>query len=264
MNKNIEFDKEKCIGCFMCRQVCPFNVIEFIEERPALNPGKSCLQCMHCAVVCPAEAISYNGKNPVIDKRNRTLPEDFTESLESHLMSRRSYRHFTNQPVSREILEHALQVACWAPSAKNQHLTKYIIVDKKEVIAQIMETILEFAKDHSDLDIIVKEYEEGNNPVMGNAPTLLLAYSSDSAINPVGDGTLKLYTAELLLQAQGVGSCWAGYLTRLSNRIPKLRKLFDLPEGSSFIGALMLGYPEKLENYEKIPERVKKQEIKWL
>ncbi len=265
MNRNIEFIKEKCIGCFKCRQVCPFNVIEYIEGKPRLNPNKICLKCMHCAAICPVGAISYDGKNAVVNDEFPELTKEFPDLLEAHLMKRRSYRHFKAEPVNRESLEHALKIACWAPSAKNEHPTKYVIVDKKETIDKIMKIILSFAEKHHELDMIVKEYQEGNNPIMGNAPTLLLAYAPNHSINPIGDTTLKLYTAELILQSKGIGSCWAGYLTRLSNSIPELKELFDLPEGNSFVGALMLGYPDhKVEQYDTIPERIKKQDIKWL
>lgn len=265
MNKSIEFIKDKCISCSKCRQVCPFNVIEYIEGKPRLNPDKVCLKCMHCAIICPVGAVQYNGENAVLERDVPELTEEFPELLEVHLMKRRSYRHFKTQPVDRECLEHALQIASWAPSAKNEHPTKYIIVDNKQTIDKIMKIILEFAEKNHELDLIVKEYQEGNNPVMGNAPTLLLAYAPANAINPIVDSTLKLYTAELILQAKGIGSCWAGYLTRLSNSIPELKELFDLPEGNTFVAALMLGYPDyNVEHYDAVPERIKKQDIRWL
>lgn len=259
----IKINNEKCIGCLKCVEVCPFTVLDVVDGKPKLNEKKNCLRCMHCAATCEVSAITYGEESAVLEKEIKKLPENFAEMLENHIMARRSYRHFDSTPVDRGVLEGALKAACWAASAKNQQGTKYVVVDTREVIDKIMEDILTFARETGAIPEVVAECERGNNPIMGNAPTLLLAYAPEADVNPLGDTFLKLASIELLLQAQGIGSCFGGYLARLSNNVPVLKELFALPEGNSFYGALMLGYP-KGENYSRIPERLQRQEIKWL
>lgn len=259
----IRIDKQKCIGCKKCVSICPFTVLEMADGKAQLIENKFCLECLHCAATCPKQAISLEEKAGILDEKVAALPEDFIKLLESHVMTRRSYRHFKENPVERAVLKRALHVASWAPSAKNQHPTNWMVVDSKEIIDQMMQHIVDFVKETGTSPEVLSELEKGNNCVIGTAPTLLLAYAADKTINPLADTSIALTTVELLLQAQGIGTCWAGYLTRFCNAIPQLKELFELPEGNSFYAALMLGYPDK-EDYPSIPERAKKQEIKWL
>ena len=106
--------------------------------------------------------------------------------------------------------------------------------------------------------------EIGNNVVMGTATSLLLAYADDNSISPETDTAIAMTTAELYLQAKGVGTCWAGYLKRMANTIPEIKALLPkLPEHHSFYGAFMLGYPEN-EEFLHIPQRFKRADIEWV
>jgi heterodisulfide reductase subunit A2 len=52
-------DQEKCSGCRICNNLCPFNAITFIEERAVsdINPAL-CQGCGTCVAACPASAIT--------------------------------------------------------------------------------------------------------------------------------------------------------------------------------------------------------------
>ncbi len=261
----IQINEKKCVGCLKCVKVCPFTVLGEKEGKPFRRVGKACLKCMHCAAACPKEAISFDGKDAVSHRDMIKLPENFPAALEQHIQTRRSYRHFEERPVDRKILRDALDLTSWAPSAKNQHPAKWIVVDSQDVIREMMDCILEHVKETGNSPEIASEYEqEGNNVVMGTAPTLILCYGRNNAINSPQDVAIAMATAELILQARGIGTCWAGYLTRLCNAIPKLRELLpELPENNSFYGAFMAGYPKE-ETYLRIPERLKRAEIQWV
>ena len=49
-------DKEKCISCGKCRQVCPMNVDMTDNSRKRLN-GTECILCMECVKACPRKAL---------------------------------------------------------------------------------------------------------------------------------------------------------------------------------------------------------------
>ena len=264
----ITIDEVKCTGCLTCLSVCPFTVLEAPDGKPRLTEGKGCLACMHCAAACPEKAISYGEKPAVIDKQavqtEDIAEENFSEQLKTHILKRRSYRHFSSKKVDRKLIEEALELASWAPSAKNQHPTKWVIVDDENVIKEMMQIILEKEEEIGSSPEILSEYAAGNNVVMGTAPTLLLAYASDYAISPETDTAIAMTTVELYLQSKGVGTCWAGYLKRRCNSLPELQQLLPkIPRGHSFYGAFMMGYPEN-EEYLHIPERVKRAEISWV
>jgi len=78
-DKHIEID-EKCIGCILCREACPYDAIKMKttlsepirEPIPTINP-KLCLNCGACVAACKTGAIELvaSGKeeiHPVIDE----------------------------------------------------------------------------------------------------------------------------------------------------------------------------------------------------
>lgn len=259
----ITIEQDKCISCFKCVSVCPFNVLEIVNDKPDAGEGKMCIKCLHCAAACPQNAITLDGLEGVLPAEIPELPEDQHKRMEMSLLTRRSYRRFQPKPVPADIVMAALNVAAWAPSAKNQHPAKWVVVNSENKIMTIMDIILEHVRETQQYIEIEKLYEKGRNVVMGNARTLILAYARTNAVNPAVDSALALYNAELALQSQGIGTCWAGYLTRMCNQIPQLREILELPEGCQFYGALMAGYPEN-ERYLHIPNRHKQPDIKWL
>ncbi|MBR6798667.1 MAG: nitroreductase family protein [Firmicutes bacterium] len=259
----IRIDKEKCTGCLTCLSVCPFTVLEEVDGKPQLAEGKSCMACMHCAAVCTEKAISFGEQEAILQSALTKMPEGFDKELKGHILRRRSYRHFSSEKVDRKLIEEALEIASWAPSAKNQHPTKWIIIDDSTTLEKIMGHILKYAEENNISPEIISEYAAGNNVVMGTAPTMLLAYASDYAISPETDTAIAMTTAELYLQSKGVGTCWAGYFKRMCNAIPEIKELLPkIPRAHSFYGAFMMGYP-KDEEYLHIPERIKRADIKW-
>ncbi len=52
----IEIDKNLCIGCGKCLQVCPNQAISIIQGKAEINQV-FCSECYRCVEVCPREAI---------------------------------------------------------------------------------------------------------------------------------------------------------------------------------------------------------------
>ena len=260
----IQVNKDKCVKCLKCIKVCPFTALGEEDGYPAAR-RKMCIECMHCAAACPEGALTWEGEAAAQAQPGPPLGPDFPEQLETMVLQRRSYRHFKDMPVDREVLQHVLELADWAPSAKNQHPHGWIVVDTKETIDKMMDAIVEYSKENNVSPEIVKELEnENNNVVMGESRTLILCHADSKAINAPADSAIAMTTVELLLQSKGIGTCWAGYLTRMCNAVPALQQLLpQLPDGHSYYGAFMVGYPER-EEYNAVPVRLKKAEIKWL
>jgi ferredoxin len=67
-NYNVNGD---CIGCGICKEVCPVGNIEIISNKPEFK--HNCEQCMACIQYCPKSAINYGNKTQ--NKRRYTNPE---------------------------------------------------------------------------------------------------------------------------------------------------------------------------------------------
>lgn len=60
-----------CIGCGICKQICPRQNIQIIAQKPVWN--YDCEQCMACIQWCPQEAIEFS--NHPITKEHYHHPE---------------------------------------------------------------------------------------------------------------------------------------------------------------------------------------------
>jgi ferredoxin len=60
-----------CVGCGVCKEICPVKNIELVNKRPVFN--NNCEACVACIQYCPRQAINYKDKT---QKRKRyTNPE---------------------------------------------------------------------------------------------------------------------------------------------------------------------------------------------
>ena len=51
-----QVDKEKCIGCKVCVDVCSVGAISMVDDKAQIDVNK-CIDCGKCAQICPQEAI---------------------------------------------------------------------------------------------------------------------------------------------------------------------------------------------------------------
>ena len=121
------------------------------------------------------------------------------------IYQRRSYRRFLKKKVPGDILRAALVAAENAPSAKNEHPVRWIILESEEIRQCIMDWILEYCKENQVSMELISEYANGNNPVMGENAVIIIGICRRNSINPAQDTAIALTTAELLLQAEGIG-----------------------------------------------------------
>jgi len=74
LGKNI-VDAGKCVGCGACVVVCPFNCLEYVDEKP--NLAKECKVCGICPQVCPQNDWSQSKAEVFVFGRTRKPEEDF-------------------------------------------------------------------------------------------------------------------------------------------------------------------------------------------
>ena len=53
----LRLDRDACIGCGMCLDVCPHGVFEMQDKRAAIREADLCMECGACKRNCPAGAI---------------------------------------------------------------------------------------------------------------------------------------------------------------------------------------------------------------
>ena len=118
MRPEITFNPDLCVKCGLCAEACPTHHISMTEDGPMAHHNRRCLLCMHCSAACPQKAIHF-AHVPAFAEYPDT-PEDETLKL---IMTRRSIRRFKAAAPEAEDIAWALDIAQWAPSGINRHLT---------------------------------------------------------------------------------------------------------------------------------------------
>ncbi len=54
----LKLNREQCIGCGMCLDVCPHQVFRKEAKKVVINDLDGCMECGACQRNCPAGAIS--------------------------------------------------------------------------------------------------------------------------------------------------------------------------------------------------------------
>lgn len=253
----ITVSADKCVNCGSCAAVCPTHHITGGETGPLVHPERPCLRCMHCAAACAGQAIHFDFVPPYAEYPD--MPEDDTLKL---ILTRRSNRHFKAEAPERDDIQWALNMSQWAPSAKNVHPVRWIVIHGKEKCRAVYDLAVDACQAANIMPELVAQREKGNHDsVVCGCSTIILALASDDALYGDTDAVIAATTLELLLRKCGIGSCWGGYLSTLGNRLPSVKTALGVPDKQHISAALLCGYPEG-ENYCNVPWRPAAQ-VEW-
>jgi nitroreductase/NAD-dependent dihydropyrimidine dehydrogenase PreA subunit len=265
--KSFTVDSEKCNKDAICVMDCPTNVIQMDSPdevpRPTPDFEDYCLRCGHCIAVCPTGAFSLDWLNPdqcPPIRKELALTEQQVAQL---LRRRRSIRNYKDQPVEREKLAKLLEIACYAPSARNNQHWHWTVVEDpaqtRRLAGMVIDWMREVIKQHPGqaelrgFPRVVSAWDAGQERICRGAPHIIVVHGDKTYGFGAEDGALALSYLELYAPAIGLGSCWGGYFYSAVNACQPLFEALGLPADHRAFGAVMVGYP-KLK-YQRLPLR---------
>jgi len=153
---------------------------------------------------------------------------------------RHSYRgDFTDQPVPREDLEKIVQAGIQAPSAKNEQVTSFAIVDDPQLLKQIAE-IVDRRVCNTAKAMIVCVVDP--RPVIG-----ALSFA-------VEDYAAAVENMLLAVTALGYATVWLDGALRHEDKAARISQLLSVPQGKTVRVILPLGVAvEPGKQKEKLP-----------
>ena len=142
------------------------------------------------------------------------------------ILTRRSIRKYTKQPVSDEVLKELLEAAMYAPSASNQQPWCFVVIKDRKILNEI-------PKYHTYAQMLKEA------PV-----AILVCCHSDLQSGEFGVQDCSAATQNILLaaHAKGLGAVWLGvYPTE--PLVTATKKLLNLPKHIIPISLISIGYP---------------------
>jgi coenzyme F420-0:L-glutamate ligase/coenzyme F420-1:gamma-L-glutamate ligase len=160
------------------------------------------------------------------DLRRETMDPSLKENLIGLISSRRSIRRFASSAVPHQVIDRALTVATLAPSAHNAQPWRFVVIDKGEKRARLVEEMAQLFQSDLMRDSLppeeIKKRVSLSKDRVFNAPVLILvcltmedmeSYTDKRrteaeylmAVQSVGAAIQNLL---LVAQTEGLGSCW--------------------------------------------------------
>ena len=263
----ITVDQEKCNHDGICVAECPARIIRMDskEDYPSPTPDFKdfCLKCGHCVTVCPIGALSLEWLSPEDCPPIKHELAVTPEQAEQFLRGRRSIRAFKDKTVPRTILEKLFEIACSAPSAKNQQPWHWIVVQKPAEVRRLAGLVIDWMHTVIQNNPVMAEtmgfpravacWDEGYERICRGAPHVIVAHADKNWRFGAEDCTLALSLLDLYATSLGLGTCWGGYFFKAVNAYPPLFEALGLPSDHLAFGAMMVGYPKF--KYQRIPIR---------
>ena len=253
-------NRDKCIGCTLCKQDCIVNDIEMIDGKSYIK-NEVCIKCGHCIAICPVKAISSDDeKEYSMDEVIEYNKEDFDidpEKLMNFMKFRRSVRLFKEDDVEEEKIQKIIEAGKFTQTGSNTQDVSYVIV--KDKLQEVRKIVLETLNAMSDKMIsdentskqfivyaymwkqMYKDFLENpddQDRLFFKAP-LLMAVKANRILN----GALAASKMELMVNALGLGTYFSGFLERALSVNPKIGELLQIGQGEEFVACMLIGYP---------------------
>jgi len=144
------------------------------------------------------------------------------------IFNRKSVRKFTDEKVSKEILEQLVKAGMAAPSAVNLQPWVFIAIDDREILKQLHDT-LPYAKMLKNAAIVVC----GDNSI-----------KSKNSGNQYWVQDCSAATQNILLAAEALelGAVWTAVFP-VKDRMESVVKILNLPDHITPLCVIPIGYP---------------------
>jgi iodotyrosine deiodinase len=176
-------------------------------------------------------------------------------AFHAEMSLRRTTRHFSNDPVPRDLIESAIRTAGTAPSGAHQQPWTFVAVSDQDLKAQIREAAereeREFYHGKAPdawLEALLPLGTDEHKPHLTDAPWVVVLFRHAYGFSPDGTKRTYYYTEESCGIAAGlfiaaVHQMGLVTLTHTPNPMGFLRGLLDRPPNEKAMLVMPVGYP---------------------
>ena len=252
INAKFNVNKDKCIGCGLCLNVCPGNmvggdVLRLDGGHPVMVDQtkfgwQGCWRCQHCLAVCPTGAISVLGVSP--DEVSGKPDVSIREELPKLIKYRRTCRDFKKKDVDAGVIDEILKAVSAVPTGGNNQRLEFSVVSTREAMRKVYDAVF-----GSSQTSFLEEEKDGDMSALRiyDAPHLFIAHKASGERFRDGDVVeINLATAyfELLANAYGLGTVISTYSAELLTKNKDALKILNIPDDHRFMTVVGFGYPK--------------------
>ncbi len=195
---------------------------------------------------------------PTTIEFTRREPAEMLEraaSFRSTMLTRRTVRHFTDEPVDEQVIRHAIATANSAPSGANMQPWHFVAV-KDQAVKQKIRTAAEaeekelYTRRASDewLSALAPLGTDADKPFLEIAPWLIAVFARKHTVTTDGSKLKHYYTPESVGIATGLliatlHYAGLGTLTHTPSPMGFLREVLGRPDHEKPYLLLVTGYP---------------------
>jgi ferredoxin len=263
---DFKVDRDACIRCNACVRDCAFKVLSSDDNGfPAMLHPEKCMRCQHCFAICPVGAISVDGvkSSDAVAVKDLELPT--ANQIANWFKSRRSVRKFSNEDVDPRVLDKVLKLLANSPTGCNARALTFTCYPNRAAVKEFQAAFLKAIEEHRDgskllprwIAIPAIKLRKGDEDIFFRGASGILIVSSDETAagvaTPVQDVTIACSNFELLANANGIGTCWCGFLKLVQNEVPELlEKVVGIRRTTPFYAIL---FGKRAVNYMRCTER---------
>lgn len=143
------------------------------------------------------------------------------------VLTRRSIRSYSDNPIPKDKIKTLLEAAMSAPSAKNEQTWCFVVLDEKQYLKKI-------ADSHPHADML----RQADKAILVCGDLKKEKTENYWMIN------CSAATENILIAARGlgIGSCWIGIYPR-AERVRMMKEIVELPDHVVPFALVSLGYP---------------------
>ncbi|MBO5643302.1 MAG: nitroreductase family protein [Kiritimatiellae bacterium] len=268
-----EVDKNKCLKCGICVKDCAFGALGVGKDQtPVMKQPQNCMLCQHCFAICPSGAVTFDGIRPeeALEVESADIPT--AQQMENWMKVRRSMRSFKDEDVDRALIEKLLKLLANSPTGCNARGLTFNCYPDRNAMNKFRKSFIKVLEEHRDGSKLLPRWlaapaiklRNGTGDMFFRGATGMLIVSCDETktgvATPLEDVVIACSNFEHLANANGISTCWCGFLKLVQNEVPELlEKIVGIRRSTPFYAIL---FGKGSTKYTRGVERGRYAEIK--
>ncbi len=165
----------------------------------------------------------------------------------NNILDRRSVRNFTEEKVSKEILDQLLEVAVWSPNAGNRQRTRIVVSQDNALntrLGKAQNVVYGQFNGGKKIELSEELIQSTSRSGFYNAPTVIYLFAPDRFLFAEPDSYIMAHNICLAAHSIGVDSCIISVATDyfFDEFGQATLKKWDIPEDYHISAQVILGY----------------------